>query len=159
MILWRHCFKRQQRCCSRICTYSSLRDMLASTTFHKSKKKWTEVVTLSDRLVNAFEIAAPWGKYSPTPFLTEELVLWRHSFKRQPRCCSPICTYSSLRDMLASINFHKSEKKRTKVATLYGQITHAVIAWWRKCSSLWDIFASPYYYRVEKEESDGDTAS
>ena len=30
------------------------------------------MATLSDRPVNTFEIAAPWGKYSPSPFLTEE---------------------------------------------------------------------------------------
>ena len=40
-------------------------------------------------------------------------------------------TYSSFEDLLASTNFHKGEKKWTKVATLYGQITHAVIAWWK----------------------------
>ena len=150
MILWRHCFKRQPRCCFCICTYSSLRDMLASTTFHKSKKKWTKVATLSDRSVNTFEIAAPQGKYSPTPFLTEELVLWRHCFKRQPRCCSPICTYSSLRDMLASINFHKSEKKWTKVATLYGQITHAVIARWENMQLPMGYFRLPLLLQSRK---------
>ena len=60
MVLWRHCFKRQPRFCSCICTYSSLKDMLASTTFHKSKKTWTKVATL-------FEIAAPWGNTCPPP--------------------------------------------------------------------------------------------